>query len=532
MKLTLESISHNLSWKGYRLPTYDIMAVRKNTHDNPTWIHFGAGNLFRAFPAALVQRLLVAGLSKTGIICCEGFDEELIDKVYRANDNLSIIATLYADGHIQKEVIASITESLKMSEDMQRLKEIFCSPSLQMASLTITEKGYAIRDNERNLVPDFAFDSVTSPENACSFFGKLTALCIERKRAGLKPMALVSLDNCQNNGTRLHRAITDMAQCWLDNGFITDDEFNFVTNEITYPLSMIDKITPHPDNRVTEKLIADGLEDIQPFLTEKGTYAAAFVNTERPQYLLIEDSFPNGHPPLEQLGIIFTNHEIVERSARMKSCTCLNPMDTALAVYGCMLGYKTVYDEMSDKQLVNLIRKMSMDEAMPMVADCGVINPSEFLYEVIHERYPNPFLHDTPNRKATDTSQKLSTRFGQTIYAYYNSSVPMHRVSSLVYIPLVLAGWLRYLLGVDDNGNKFERSPDPMMPYLDKILDGITLGGEPVTEKQLYPLLSNKSIFGANLYEVGLADKVTEMFIELTRGKGAIRQTLIKYCGE
>lgn len=533
MKLALESLNHNLSWKGYRLPSYDIAAVRQATYENPTWLHFGAGSLFRAFPSALAQRLLTAGLSKTGIICCEGYDEELIDRVYRANDNLSIIATLYADGHIQKEIIASITESLKMSEDMKRLHEIFCSPSMQMVSMTITEKGYVIRDNERNLVDDFAKDAKNGPsDNSVSFFGRLATLCLARKRAGVSPFALVSLDNCENNGIRLHRAMTDMVEAWLENGFITEEEAKYITSEISYPLSMIDKITPHPDSRVTEALEADGLEGIRPFVTQKGTRAAAFVNTERPQYLLIEDSFPNGHPPLEQLGIIFTNHDIVARSARMKACTCLNPMDTALAVYGCMLGYKTVHDEMNDKQLVSLITHMSMDEAMPMVSDPGVINPIEFLHEVLSERYPNPFLPDTPQRTATDISQKISTRFGQTLYAYYNSTVPMHRVSNLVYIPLVLAGWLRYLLAVDDNGNKFERSPDPMLPHLDKILDGITLGGEPAKEKQLYPLLSNKAIFGANLYEVGLADKVTEMFNELIAGEGAIRKTLIKYCGE
>ena len=530
MKLTLESLRNNLSWKGYRLPSYDIEAARQTTHDAPTWLHFGAGSLFRAFPAALAQRLLTAGLSKTGVICCEGYDEELIDRVYRANDNLSIIATLYADGHIQKEVIASVTESLKMSEDMDRLTEIFCAPSLQMVTMTITEKGYTIRDNERNFVPDFAWDASVGPKAAAaSFFGRLASLCLARLHAGAPA---VSLDNCQNNGIRLRRAMTDMADAWLEGEFITDTEHDWLVNSISYPLSMIDKITPRPDARVTEQLEADGLEGIRPFMTEKGTYAAAFVNTERPQYLLIEDNFPNGHPPLEQLGIIFTNRKIVDRSARMKACTCLNPMDTALGVYGCMLGYKTIHDEMHDPQLVKLITRMSVDEAMPMVEDPGVINPVEFLHEVLRERYPNPFLPDTPQRTATDTSQKLSTRFGQTLYAYYNSPVPMHRVSNLTYIPLVLAGWLRYLLGVDDQGQPFDRSPDPMLPYLDNLLEGIELGGEPAKEKQLYPLLSNKSIFGANLYEVGLADRVTDMFAELTRGPGAIRTTLIKYCGE
>ena len=88
MKLTKESIKHNVAWKGYRLPQYDIDAVRENTHKAPTWLHFGAGNLFRAFPAVLAQRLLTAGLSDTGIICCDGYDEELIDRCYRACDHL------------------------------------------------------------------------------------------------------------------------------------------------------------------------------------------------------------------------------------------------------------------------------------------------------------------------------------------------------------------------------------------------------------------------------------------------------------
>ena len=38
--------------KGYALPQYDREAMIARTKANPTWIHFGAGNIFRAFPAA------------------------------------------------------------------------------------------------------------------------------------------------------------------------------------------------------------------------------------------------------------------------------------------------------------------------------------------------------------------------------------------------------------------------------------------------------------------------------------------------
>ena len=145
MKLNLESLSNKLAWKNYRLPTYDIEAVRAQTALQPIWLHFGAGNIFRAFPAVLAQRLLTAGLTDTGIVVCEGYDEELIDRVYRSHDNLSICVTLHSDGHLRREVVGSITESLKLSDDFDRVRAVFCAPSLQMVTFTITEKAYYLR---------------------------------------------------------------------------------------------------------------------------------------------------------------------------------------------------------------------------------------------------------------------------------------------------------------------------------------------------------------------------------------------------
>ena len=531
MKLTKESIKHNVAWKGYRLPQYDIDAVRENTHKAPTWLHFGAGNLFRAFPAVLAQRLLTAGLSDTGIICCDGYDEELIDRCYRACDHLSLVVTLYSNGTINKEVVASVTESLKLSEDMLRLKDIFLAPSLQMISFTLTEKGYIIQDDTREFLPDYKHDRENGPEGCQSFFGKLTALCLDRCRAGLSPLALVSLDNCSDNGTRLERAVRHMARAWQRGGFITEDEYYFLLKKNTFPLSMIDKITPHPDNRIADKLAADGLENAKPFVTEKGTHAAVYVNSESPHYLLIENAFPNGHPALEQCGVIITRRDIVEKSAMMKVSTCMNPMDTALGVFGCMLGYTRISDEMKDTELVNLITRLSEQEAMPMVADPGVIDPEAFLHEVLGERYPNPFLQDSPQRTATDTSRKIAPRFGTTLYAYYNSMLPAHRATRLIYIPLVLAGWLRYLEGVDDNGSEFTLSPDANIEHVRALMGNPKLGDD-VSEAQLYPLLANRYYFGVNLFEIGVGETVVRMFGEMNRGPHAVRETLQKYCGE
>ena len=178
---------------------------------------------------------------------------------------------------------------------------------------------------------------------------------------------------------------------------------------------MIDKITPRPHQRVESELTAMGLEDMAPIVTSRGTYIAAFVNAEKPQYLVVEDRFPNGRPVLEKAGVYLTDRDTVNRTERMKVTTCLNPLHTAMSVYGCMLGYTLICDEMQDEDILALIRRLGYQEGLPVVTDPGILNPKDFLAEVLEQRLPNPFMPDAPQRIATDTSQKVGIRFGETI---------------------------------------------------------------------------------------------------------------------
>ena len=155
------------------------------------------------------------------------------------------------------------------------------------------------------------------------------------------------------------------------------------------------------------------------------------------------------------------------------------------------------------------------------------IRPESFLEEVLTKRIPNPFMPDTPQRIATDTSQKLPVRFGETIKAYQKTDPA--KIEELRAVPLVFAGWLRYLLGVDDAGKEFELSPDPMLDYLREQMKDVHMGETEGLEEKIRPLLSNASIFGVDLYEAGLAGRVTGYFAEMLAGEGAVRKTLEKY---
>ena len=290
---------------------------------------------------------------------------------------------------------------------------------------------------------------------------------------------------------------------------------------------MIDKITPRPNASVTEILEKDGVEDLDMIVTSKKTFLSQFVNAEEAQYLVIQDWFPNGRPPLDRAGVIFTDRETVDKVEKMKVCTCLNPVHTSLAVFGCLLGYELIADEMKDELLKKLAWRVGETEGLPVVVNPGIIRPEDFLQEVLTKRIPNPFMPDTPQRIATDTSQKIPIRFGETIKAYQASDPA--KLDELTAVPLVFAGWIRYLLAVDDAGNAFELSADPMLDYLKEQLKDVHMGETEGLEEKIRPLLQNTAIFGVDLVEAGLAGRVAGYLSEMLSGNGAVRRTLEKY---
>ena len=539
MELTDKGLADKKVWeeKGYSLPHYDRAIVRNRTTTAPIWLHFGGGNIFRAFQANVVQKLLNDGIMDKGLTVVASSDPNVIRHVYQEHDNLCLLVTFQSDGTRKKTVIGSLMESFAMDftnpNEKHRLTEIITSPSLQLASFTITEKGYQIKDAAGQLLPAVQADIKNGPQNPHTYLGRVTALVLARYQAQTAPLALVSMDNISCNGDKLHEAIHCYAQGWIANGYVEHGFLNYINDphQVSFPLTMIDKITPRPSTATQKLLTRDDIQDLCPFVTARGSHVAPYVNAEETQYLVIEDNFPNGRPPLEQGGIFFTDRETVRKCEKMKVCCCLNPLHTALAVFGCLLGYTKIADEMNDSDLLRLLKCLGYQEGLPVIQDPGTdyaaLNPKEFLRTCITVRFPNPFLPDTPQRIATDTSQKLAIRYGETVKAYMDS--PQHDSSELQFIPLIYAGWLRYLLGQDDAGQPFQPSPDPLLTKLQQTLAALP-ARRPLSNKEaehvLAPILHDATIFGIDLYTANLTAKVIQAFRALTAGPGAVRHTL------
>ena len=538
MKLTLAGIQDREAFEaaGIQLPGYDVAKVHQNTVENPCWVHFGIGNIFRVFIAGIVDGLLEKGLMDRGITCAEIFDTDVVEKIYRPYDNLGLRVILNPDGTRDMKVLGSMGEAISARcEDVpqwNRLKAVFRSKTLQLVSFTITEKGYQLTDPAGDPLPFVKSDFEAGPDKASSAMPVLTAMLYERFLAGGVPVALVSMDNCAQNGKLLRQSVLTVAKEWESRGFVNADFILWLSDEskAAFNSTMIDKITPRPSEKLAGELEALGLEDMQPVITSKRTYIAPFINAERPQYLVIEDRFPNGRPALEEgFGVFMGDFDTVCKSERMKVTACLNPAHTAVGPIGVVLGQEAFADMLRDLPVtLKMAKRVIYDEGIPVVEDPVILNPRAFADEVF-ERFTNLYLGDTNLRLATDASQGLGVRFGETIKSYMARYGSAERLTA---IPLGIACFFRYIMGIDDQGKAYELAPDPLAQDMHASLAEVRLGEPETLKDQLRAWLSNESIFHVDLYKAGLGEKIEGMLREMLAEKGAALKTIRRYMEE
>ncbi|MDQ1316666.1 MAG: fructuronate reductase [Candidatus Poribacteria bacterium] len=533
--LTRDGIkNHEWSQLDIRLPEFNIPQMIDRTKSAPKWIHIAPSNIARSMIAPIQQKLIESGVVDYGMIAIETHDIQIIEDIYCPHDNLSIRVIMYPDGKNDLMVVGSIADAIFadntiLPDGWKRALDYFSMSSLQMVSITCTEKGYDINNLQAET------DLVNGPNAPTHIMAKIASFAYHRYKNIRTPIAFVSMDNCAENGLKFFNAVMTFAREWVNRSFVENGFMDYLEKEVSFPWTMIDRITPRPAPEVKEMLEGKGIKDMEIITTEMGTVIAPFVNTEHVSYLVIEDKFPNGRPPLEKAGVIFCDSsEEVALYEKMKVGACLNPNQTTLAIFGCLLNYKHIYDAIADPLLKELVYLQSYEETLPVVIHPGKIDPKEFLREVLEERLPNPNIPDTPARIITDTSQKLGARYGNTIIAHGDNA------RNLKYIPLVIAGWCRYLMGVDDNGqdmnynpkiqtylNKW--SPDPRLEELVKYISPIQFGRPETVRDRLKPILSDANMFGIDLYKTGVGENIERYFKEMIAEVDAVKGTLNKY---
>ena len=151
MKLTIEGIKDRAAWEkaGIALPGYDVEKVSEKAKEEPGWVHFGIGNIFRIFIGGIADGLLEEGVLDRGITCVETFDYDVVDKIYDPYDNLGLSVILHGDGTREYKVLGSLAEAVKAQSSERDFYKQISSDGIFYNH----RKRICASESRRNLVP-------------------------------------------------------------------------------------------------------------------------------------------------------------------------------------------------------------------------------------------------------------------------------------------------------------------------------------------------------------------------------------------
>ena len=386
-------------------------------------VHLGLGNFARAHLLAYTDAALaqnggdwrVIGVSLRGTSVAESLNPQ--------NGHYTLITR---GATTEARVIGALERVLAGPDVSGDALEAMASPGCRIVSLTVTEKGYGITSDGQldDSHPAVAFD-LANPDAPRGVIGLIVGSLNRRMHLGLQPFTVLSCDNLSHNGEKLRNAVLTFAR--KTHG---ETLFHWIANNVSFPSSMVDRITPS-SNADTTKLAGE--------LSGRDDHAA--VETEPFTQWVIEDQFCAGRPEWECAGALFVDD--VTPYERMK-LRMLNGAHSMLAYSGQLAGKALVRDVMADPDHAALVRRHLA--AAAATVEGLTIDLDEYA-SALAERFSNPAIAHSTAQIAMDGTQKLPQRItapAMETIAAGGSTRPF---------AFSLAAWLAYLVCKDRYGN-------------------------------------------------------------------------------
>ena len=440
---------------GVGRPGYDRARLR------PGIVHVGVGNFHRAHMAWYLDRLFETGEGHDWALIGAGVrpgDAAMRDRL-AGQDWLTTVVELDPQG-LNARVIGSMVDFVPV--DPRAVIAAMADPAIRIVSLTITEGGYyvdATTDGFDAAHPDIAHDAA-NPDAPRTVFGMILAALRRRRDAGADPFTVLSCDNLPENGHVCARTVTGLAQ-------LSDPALaQWVRATVAFPNSMVDCITPATSDR-ERALVRDrfGIADAAPVVCEPF------------RQWVLEDSFPQGRPPLEKVGAEFVAD--VSRHELMK-LRILNGGHAAIAYPSALLGHHFVHDAMADDQIAAWLRALETREIIPTLRPIPGVRFEEYL-DLIVGRFANPEIGDTIPRLCLDGSNR-QPKFILPVLAD-----ALRDDRAIDGLAQEVAFWCRYCEGTDEAGNAIAPNDDDSKTLRDHAL---------ASRRDPLAFLRNRAVFG------------------------------------
>ncbi|MGD7003589.1 mannitol dehydrogenase family protein [Corynebacterium halotolerans] len=412
---------------GAAVPTYDRSRVTAGI------VHFGVGGFHRAHQAMYLDRLMNEDKALDWGIIGMGVmpgDARMRDAL-AGQDHLYTLSTKSADGHVDQRVIGSIIDYVFAPEDPAAAVATLADAAIRIISLTVTEGGYNIDPATGEF--DHANVHVSQDRQHLqdggtaglqTFFGLVTAALIERRAAGAAPFTIMSCDNIQGNGDLAKRYFLAFAES-------VDPELGeWVAANVSFPNSMVDRITPETTDADRADITATGYTDAWPVVAEDFT-----------QWVL-EDNFVAGRPAYEEVGVQVVDD--VEPYELMK-LRLLNASHQGLCYFGHLAGHHMVHDVLADERFRDFLLAYMENEATPTLRELPGVDLDAYRHKLI-ERFGNAAVKDTVPRLCAESSDRIPKWLLPVVRENLATG------GSVVLSAAIVASWARYAEGVDEQG--------------------------------------------------------------------------------
>ncbi|SIQ59225.1 mannitol 2-dehydrogenase [Chryseobacterium sp. RU37D] len=410
-------------------------------------VHIGVGNFHRAHQQYYTNLLLEnEDQQNWGIcgICLLSSDEKIVNSL--RSQNLDYTLTVCGrDGKDEVFNIGSLTELIWGIENPKAVIEKIADKDIKIITLTITEGGYNLdkETNEFNLNDEKIQHDLNNSENPTTVFGFIAEGLRQRKTTGNGPVTILSCDNLQHNGNTAKSAFTT----FIENQ--DKDLAEWVKTNVTFPNSMVDRITP-----------ATTPEDVLRLNEKNGTHDKAPVYCEDFTQWVIEDNFIAGRPDWEKVGVEFTDDVTAFENMKL---SLLNASHTLLSYPSFLKGYRKVDEAMMDKSIVKFVRDFMEIDITPYVP--APKNTDLNLYkQTLIERFANHSVSDQVSRLCFDGISKFPVYIIPNLIKMVNDDKDL---TKLAFLAAAYRHYLKYK--VDDNGHSFEVA-EPWITEEDKQL--------------------------------------------------------------
>ncbi|WP_430383356.1 mannitol dehydrogenase family protein [Yoonia maritima] len=447
-------------------------------------VHLGPGAFFRAFNAPYTAEAMAKSGGDWGILTVSLRSADIRDKL-KPQDCAYTAVELAPEG-AEYTVVEAIEDILVAPENPGAVLDAMADPQVKIVSTTITEKGYCHNPATGELLldhPDIAHD-LTHSDAPKSAIGYIVHALNRRRLAGVAPFTMMPCDNLPNNGPLTRSVVLGFARA-LDADLATWIEAN-----VRFPATMVDRITP-----------ATTQADVDALTAAQGYIDNACVMHEPFRQWVIEDDFVNGDRP-DWGGVGAQLVRDVEAFELMK-LRCLNGTHSTLAYLGYLAGYETISETVADPAFVNLINSLWENEITPTVPQPEGEDLLAYCAALL-KRYQNPSIRHRTWQIAMDGSQKLPQRLLGTVADNLAAG------RDIPGLALGVAGWMRYIGGVDEKGALIEVK-DPLSDRLRATYDS---SGDP--EEKVVALLNIKEVFAPDLANNTVFRRaVTQAFLRL-----------------